>query len=177
LTEISYVVGDATLPQSAKTTIICHSCNDIGAWGAGFVVPLGQKYPEAREKYLEWSGRAPSNIGAITTPFKLGEVQFVKINPQLWIANLIGQKGVGFRNGPPVKYDALYDGFVKVADFAVSQSAEVVMPRIGCGLGGGDWNVVEKLINQTLIRKGVSVIVCDLPQPKKEIDAEPTFGW
>lgn len=174
MTEITYVTGDATLPQSANTTIICHSCNNLGVWGAGFVVPLGQKYPESKEKYLSW---ASSRISGVT-PFSLGEVQFVKINPKLWVANLIGQKGVGFRNGIPLRYDALHDGFVKVADFAVTQSAEVVMPRIGCGLGGGDWDIVEKLIKQTFLRKEVSVIICDLSSPKKETpSADPIFGW
>jgi len=174
MTEIAYVTGDATLPQSSKNTIICHSCNDLGVFGAGFVVPLGERYPQVKEQYLTWSKTRISGI----TPFGLGEVQFVKINPQLWVANLIGQKGIGFRNGSPVRYDALHDGFVKVADFAVTQSAEVVMPRIGCGLGGGDWRIVEKLIRQTFLRKEVPVIICDLSQVKKEDPgAGPIFGW
>ena len=36
------------------------------------------------------------------------------------------------------------------------------MPRIGCGLAGGDWNKVEKIINETLIDKGIEVYVYDL---------------
>lgn len=170
--EIKYVVGDATLPQSPNMTIICHSCNDLGLWGSGFVIPLGNRYPLAREKYLEWA----KSLNSSNTPFRLGEVQFVRVDSKIWIANLVGQKGVGFRNGPPVKYDALYDGFNKVADFATTQVADVVMPRVGCGLGGGAWLTVEKLITQTLCRKNISVTICDLP-PKEPHNDTPIFGW
>jgi hypothetical protein len=35
------------------------------------------------------------------------------------------------------------------------------MPRIGCGLAGGDWNKVEAIINKTLISNGLEVFVYD----------------
>jgi len=37
------------------------------------------------------------------------------------------------------------------------------MPRIGCGLAGGDWSRVEEIINEVLIEAGVEVYVYDLP--------------
>jgi hypothetical protein len=36
------------------------------------------------------------------------------------------------------------------------------MPRIGVGLGGGSWPVIEGIIRETLCSKGVSVFVYDL---------------
>jgi len=35
---ITYLVGDATQPQGEGVKVIAHICNDIGAWGAGFVI-------------------------------------------------------------------------------------------------------------------------------------------
>ncbi|EPJ40147.1 hypothetical protein STAFG_2811 [Streptomyces afghaniensis 772] len=35
------------------------------------------------------------------------------------------------------------------------------MPRIGCGLAGGKWSRVEPLIEERLIRRGISVTVYD----------------
>ena len=35
------------------------------------------------------------------------------------------------------------------------------MPRIGCGLAGGKWSVVEPLIEQQLVAAGVAVTVYD----------------
>ena len=31
--------------------IIPHICNNVGGWGAGFVVPLGRHYPDAKKSY------------------------------------------------------------------------------------------------------------------------------
>ena len=45
---IKYLLGDATSPDLSTRPLIAHICNDIGAWGKGFVVPLGQKYPKAK---------------------------------------------------------------------------------------------------------------------------------
>jgi hypothetical protein len=46
---ITYIVGDATDPQGQGKKMIVHVCNDIGAWGLGFVVPLGTKFPKAKD--------------------------------------------------------------------------------------------------------------------------------
>jgi len=38
------------------------------------------------------------------------------------------------------------------------------MPRIGCGLAGGRWVMVEKLVKKELIEMGIEVTVYDLPR-------------
>jgi hypothetical protein len=35
------------------------------------------------------------------------------------------------------------------------------MPRIGCGLAGGDWPEIEKIITAELLSKNISVNVYD----------------
>lgn len=35
--------------------------------------------------------------------------------------------------------------------------ASVHMPRIGCGLAGGKWNEIEKIIEKTLIKNKIKV--------------------
>jgi hypothetical protein len=37
------------------------------------------------------------------------------------------------------------------------------MPRIGCGLAGGNWDTVGAIVEQELGRQGVAVTVYDLP--------------
>jgi hypothetical protein len=41
--------------------------------------------------------------------------------------------------------------------------ASVHMPRIGCGLAGGEWPKVEMLVKYFLTDRGISVTVYDLP--------------
>jgi O-acetyl-ADP-ribose deacetylase (regulator of RNase III) len=52
-----------------------------------------------------------------------------------------------------------------VAGFARSlgAGATVHMPRIGCGLAGGDWERVETIIQNTLGVAEVPAVVYDLP--------------
>jgi hypothetical protein len=38
------------------------------------------------------------------------------------------------------------------------------MPRMGAGLAGGDWEVIELLIQETLCASDVAVYVYDLPR-------------
>ena len=42
---INYVKGDATSPQGTSPRVLVHVCNDLGAWGKGFVVAVSKKWP------------------------------------------------------------------------------------------------------------------------------------
>ena len=154
---IKYEVGDATDPIGHGPKIIVHICNNAGGWGKGFVVAVSRRWPEPERCYRAWHrGKEPDE-------FLLGQVQFVKVESDIWVANLIGQHGMTVRNGvPPVRYDAIRSGLRSVAAKAKELNASVHMPRIGCGLAGGKWEQVEPIIKDELISAGVSVRVYDL---------------
>src|SRR5262249_38395999 len=94
--------------------------------------------------------------------FDLGAVQFVQMEPYLWVANMVAQGGMkrGI-SGPPIRYDALAECLKKVATKATALGASIHMPRIGCGLAGGDWSCLQPLIEEHLCEKGLSVTVYD----------------
>jgi len=155
---IEYVVGDATEPSRERPVILVHICNDVGAWGKGFVVAVSQRWKEPERRFRAWAR------GTEPLPFVLGKVQFVAVETNLEVANLIGQHGLRRRGGvPPICYDALAEGLTRVADRAIATGAEVHMPRIGCGLAGGRWEEIEPLLQETLIVRGIAVRVYDLP--------------
>jgi O-acetyl-ADP-ribose deacetylase (regulator of RNase III) len=134
--------------------IICHVCNDIGGWGKGFVLALSKRWEAPEAAYRQWY--------AAGTDFALGAVQFVQVEPYIWVANLIGQRGTKTgSSGPPVRYGAIAIGLAKIAEKARELGASVHMPRIGCGLAGGEWGKVEPLIEQHLCGAGVAVTVYD----------------
>jgi O-acetyl-ADP-ribose deacetylase (regulator of RNase III) len=154
---INYIVGDATQPNGDGPKIIVHVCNDIGGWGRGFVVALSKRWIEPEQRYRAW------HRGEEKTPFALGEVQFVQVAEYIWVANLIGQRDVRTVAGvPPVRYDAIRKGLHTVAEEALRLGATVHMPRIGCGLAGGKWEEVGKIVEEELNNSGVSVTVYDL---------------
>lgn len=155
---IEYKFGDATQPTATGSKIIVHVCNDVGGWGKGFVVALSRRWPEPEKRYRSWYR------GEEAQPFALGEVQFVPVSPEITVANLVGQRGLGTRQRtPPVRYEAIRAGLGRVAEFARQQSASVHMPRIGCGLAGGRWEEIEPIITEELCAHGIPVSVYDLP--------------
>lgn len=94
--------------------------------------------------------------------FELGEVQFVKIESDLFIANMIGQHKIRkSKTGIPIRYKAVRNCLKKVADFAERNDFSVHMPRIGCGLAGGKWNEIEPIIKEELINRNIKVTVYD----------------
>lgn len=153
--DINYIKGDATDPSAAGNKIIVHICNDIGAWGKGFVMAVSKRWKEPEKQYREWF---KSQEG-----FALGEVRFVQVTDDLWVANLIGQHKINKdENGhPPIRYEAVLAGLNRVGLFATEKQASVHMPRIGCGLAGGTWEKIEPLIQCSLIEKNIPVTVYD----------------
>ncbi len=115
-------------------------------------------------RYKAWAA------GQEDLPFALGQVQFVPVAPDLTVANLIGQHDIARKNQaqatPPVRYDAIREGLGRVRVEAQRHHASVHMPRIGAGLAGGEWPLVEQLIEQELVAHGLNVTVYDFPQTK-----------
>ena len=156
---ITYQVGDATRPAGDHPKIIVHICNDVGGWGKGFVVAVSRRWPEAERRYRAW------HHGEEPQPFALGQVQFIQVEDTIWVANLIGQHGMGFRHGlAPIRYQAVRAGLHVVAAKAKELGASVHMPRIGSGLAGGKWDEVERIVQEELTVAGVAVTVYDLPK-------------
>ncbi|MEU3952113.1 macro domain-containing protein [Streptomyces achromogenes] len=156
MSEITYVRGDATVPSVKGVKVIAHVCNDIGGWGKGFVLALSRRWPEPEAAYRAWHrDRAHNDFG-------LGAVQLVRVEPSVWVANMVGQRGVKRGSkGVPVRYEAIDTALTRLADEAIRLGASVHMPRIGCGLAGGKWSRVEPLVAGRLAARGIAVTVYD----------------
>lgn len=153
---VHYVIGDATDPQGSGVKIIAHVCNDVGAWGAGFVMSLSRRWSAPERKYRAWRADGEG--------FALGRVEFVRVVDDTWVCNMIAQHGIG-GSAPPIRYDALLKCLAQVAREAKRQRAFVHMPRIGCGLAGGNWDEVGPIVDRAL--EGIEVFVYDLPARPK----------
>ena len=143
---IEYVVGDATDPIS-KPAVIAHVCNDVGAWGAGFVLALSRR----------WKG--PETAYRSRSILALGDVQFIDVGGGITVANMVAQRGCSGPR-PWIRYNALEDCLRKVEAHASVACASIHCPRIGCGIAGGDWNSVEPILTRTC--PNVRVVVYDL---------------
>ncbi|WP_432153773.1 macro domain-containing protein [Streptomyces tricolor] len=156
MSEITYVRGDATVPSVKGVKVIAHVCNDIGGWGKGFVLALSRRWPEPEAAYRAWHrDRARNDFG-------LGAVQLVRVDPYVWVANMIGQRGIRTGSkGAPVCYEAIDTALGRLAGEVAGLGASVHMPRIGCGLAGGTWSRIEPLVTERLVDRGIAVTVYD----------------
>ena len=84
MVSIQYVLGDATQPEGTGPRILVHVCNDVGAWGRGFVLAVSRRWAAPERQYRAWQR------GTLAQPFELGQVQFVQVERELWVANLLG---------------------------------------------------------------------------------------
>jgi O-acetyl-ADP-ribose deacetylase (regulator of RNase III) len=155
--QIEYVKGDATSPIGEGNKVLVHIVNNIGKWGSGFVLAVSAKWSKPEECYRKW------HAGKYHVPFSLGEVQVVKVDSDLWVANMIGQEGIISPSNPvPLKYKALNHCLEGVRKFAQEKEATIHMPRIGAGLAGGSWPEIENIIWFQLSNFGIPVTVYDL---------------
>jgi O-acetyl-ADP-ribose deacetylase (regulator of RNase III) len=152
---ITYLKGDATQPVGDGKKIIVHICNDIGAWGAGFVLAISKRWKQPEAVYRAMSERM------------LGTAEIVQVEPDICVANMIAQRDVKpsftAANGqvkctPPIRYGAVRAALAKVNDYAYRHNATIHMPRIGCGLAGGKWDEIERIVRDTM---SVDVYVYD----------------
>lgn len=161
MSEIHYVIGDATEPLETGNRILAHGCNNFGAWGAGFTRALTAQWPQVVDAYDEIIRKFP-------LPERGGQVSLIPVQKTLWVAHVITQHGlIGPDNPKPVRYEWLEKGFRALGKIAPNltpnEDISIHMPRIGCGLGGGQWEKVEPLIQKYLCDVGLDVYVYDLP--------------
>lgn len=158
--KLNYVTGDATNPDGIGIKVIAHCCNDVGSWGAGFVMALSRKCGMPEKQYRAWAdGRIED-----APLFKQGQLQLVQFRGTVdtLVANIIGQSGCGETYGlSPVRYGALEEGFLRLREEMKNCVWSLHMPRIGCGLAGGEWDKIEELITRVFENTNVEITVYD----------------
>lgn len=155
--KINYLNGDATKPTIDGGKYILHICNNQGGWGKGFVCALSKRW------------KSPEKCYRSRKEYKLGTYQICPTDvTDIWVVNMIAQNGFKSNNNPvPVDYDALTKCLesltVSLSNWnIIGGNASVHMPKIGTGLGGGDWDIISKIIENTLCKKDIPVYVYTL---------------
>lgn len=129
---IKYIQGDLF---GTLSDIIAHGCNCRGVMGSGVAYIVRTKYPKAYEAYLDKYDEEG---------WKLGEVQFVPVVGGQIIANCATQKDFMPRTIRHANYPAIVHAMTTVKEYAKERGLSIAIPRIGAGLAGGEWSVIEK---------------------------------
>ena len=134
---VKVVVGSLL---DAKENFICHQVNCKGIMGGGIALQLRNKYKGLYEEYKDFCD---------VVQHKLGKVSFYKVEdePNKYIINLFAQSTIG--RGVQTDYDALRGCLETVRDAVEGTDFSVALPyNIGCGLAGGDWDIVSRIIDE-----------------------------
>lgn len=151
--------------------VIVHSVNCIGAVG-GLAGAIARKWPKNAEQYKEYVRHRKSSI------MLLGNVYEVNVAHNVIVANLFGQYGVG-TGKQQTEYAALISGFKRIVDtvfygddkipdysnheYYLSRLTlkDIYIPyKIGCGLGGADWEKVQDILHQIFDNSDKNVYIC-----------------
>ena len=120
--------------------IIVHQTNCQGVMSSGIAKQVKERYPEVFNAYYHYCK---------TQELKdiFGTALICQVSDYKYIANVFGQNTFG--QGLQTNYDMLKNALKEVHDFAKENNLSVAIPyKIGCGLGGGDWNTVYDIITE-----------------------------
>jgi len=133
---IKYVKGDL---MKAPEKMIIHGCNAQGVMGSGVAYLIRRDFPEAYKKYRD---RYEAH------GLRLGEIIWATTGGKI-IGNAITQDKFGRSGDRYVDYDAVRSVIRVVNQMYVKHyEHSVALPKIGAGLGGGDWNIISEIIEQ-----------------------------
>lgn len=143
---MQFVQQDITTVEGPA--IIAHGVNCQRVMGSGVARALYLKWPFVRSAYLAKGSQ------------KLGDVQYLPVGEGVIVANCFTQQYYG-RGGR--RYASLPSIEVCLQDVAETFPGTIHIPRIGCGLGGLDWEkeVLPALENIERVF-GVEFIIHDL---------------
>lgn len=160
---IKHIKGDIlTASELPGFVAICHQVNCKGVMGAGLALQIKDKYPEVYQKYRRYCKDEHYNPPQTLKSLLLGKIQIIYpekggLNPDDYhfcIINCFGQDGCGC--GLQTDYLALKMCFSKINERF--KGKRVALPfKIGCGLAGGDWNIVYSLIEKELCDCNVEI--------------------
>lgn len=135
--KIEYRNGDLL---ATDTQLILHGCNAKGVMGSGVAKLIRVKWPKAYDDYRTSYDSYGLELGSI--------IQSRQPDGKI-IINAITQETYG-REGIHVSYWAIAN-VMRMLDtiHTVREIGEVAMPMVGAGLAGGDWKVIEAIIENT----------------------------
>lgn len=140
---IEYKKGDLLAVTSG---VLVHGCNAQGVMGSGCAKAVRAKYPKVYDSY-----RSVYEMGELS----LGYVDWAAAAPGLFVANCVVQINYGRDGKRYVNYAALGRCLMEVVQeaqmlrYSGVKDNTLHFPKIGAGLGGGDWSIIEQIINDS----------------------------
>ena len=137
---VNYVKGNLL---DSDCDYICHQVNCQGVMGSGIARQIRERWPRVYEGYKNFCKFVGSDS-------LLGKVFITTGGSTKHIVNMFSQNNYGYDGARYTSYDA-FAHCLAVIKAKVPTNKTIGFPKnIGCGLGGGNWNVISALIEEIL---------------------------
>ncbi|MBV1910623.1 MAG: macro domain-containing protein [Kangiellaceae bacterium] len=129
-----------SLAEERIFDVIIHGCNCLCTMGSGLAKTIKNKYPQVYKVDCETTKGDKAKLGSYSAITVGHQSAFVVVNAYTQYSYS--------RKDIDVDYEAVRKVFALIKqDFA---GKRIGYPLIGAGLAGGDWNVIEAIIQQEL---------------------------
>ena len=144
-------------------TFICHQVNCKKVMGSGIAKQIRQKWPKVYEDYCYNIDYMYENDFATKSSDLLGMITWTELEDSKYMMNFFSQDEYYPRNVCHTDYNA----FTKccralkkfIEEYKLNKNNIVIgFPyKIGCGLAGGDWSIVSKIIEEELSEYNIEI--------------------
>mgnify|MGYP003510260593 FL=1 len=156
--------------DDGKITYAVHQVNCHGRMGSGIAKSIRAKYPVVYDNYM--AKVQPAKDEGLHMEL-LGDIQICAVYKNFYktlqhpcVVNFFSQFNYGYDGCRYTSYDAFWECLNRLKN-GLQKGSRIGFPKnIGCGLGGANWNVIEKMIEEVL-GKDFTVYIYELEEEKK----------
>lgn len=132
---IHYVKGNLL---DSNCDYICHQVNCQGVMGSGIARQIRERWPVV---YLNYKMLCED----IKPELLIGKIQITDR-----VINIFSQDNYGYDGRRYTSYDAFVEALLKFRNHIPVGSTIGFPKNIGCGLGGGNWQIISAMIEEIL---------------------------
>jgi O-acetyl-ADP-ribose deacetylase (regulator of RNase III) len=143
------IQGDLVeMALQGKFDVIIHGCNCYCTMGSGIARTIRETFPEAFEADRKTKRGDPDKLGTITFAVIPVGISCVRDTADLSLHVVNAYTQFGFGPGLQVDYEATRAALKKVK--CQFTGLRIGYPKIGAGLGGGDWEILSAIFDEEL---------------------------
>lgn len=153
---MKYVEGDLLeLAKQGMFDVIAHGCNCFNTMGAGIAKSIKEQFPKAYEADCKTMSGDIDKLGNYTAARFYNDQKRVFGILNCYTQYHYGRNHIDGKD-KPIDYEALTLCMRKINH--QYHGKRIGLPLIGAGLAGGDWTIIEKIIEKELKDMDVTIV-------------------
>lgn len=152
---VKYVKGNLL---DSNCDYICHQVNCQGVMGSGIARQIRERWPKVYESYIHFVNHHNMNEEGL-----LGKILISNISCPTRVINMFSQDTYGYDGKRYTSYAAFTQCLMTIKNHVRNHQSIGFPKNIGCGLGGGNWEVISALIEE-ILGKDYDVYIYELEE-------------